>query len=93
MTKEDIDIKSKLDSIAWTVFRINRETNNTALFQVGKYRIGIYYYESRKIGNAVFTWGFTYNETHSAIIQKLTDCEKRLLFELRRANQNTRRTI
>ena len=91
MTKEDLDIKSKLDSIAWTVSRINRDTANTAHFDITKHGYIVNFYESEI---STFLCVIPFDEFGDPrTIQKLTDCEKRLLFELRRSNQNTRRTI
>ena len=90
MTKKDIDIKSKLDSIVWTVCKINQDTANTARFSITKNGLTVSFYET-KLEIVTFLCVILYDDPH--IIHKLRDCEKRLLSEFRRSNQNTRRTI
>lgn len=85
MTLEDIEIKTKLDSIAWTVYRINRDTSSYDVnFAMSNSQISVLFFESN-----IQACSFLIECDDPHLIDRLNDCERFLLKKLR--TQNNRR--
>lgn len=82
MTLEDIEIKTKLDSIAWTVYRINRDTSSYDVnFAMSNSQISVLFFESD-----LQTRSFLIGRDDPHLIDRLDECERFLLKMLRTRN-------
>lgn len=82
MTKEDIDIKSKLDSITWSVFRLNRDTPFKADISLTKSQLSVTLHSLCESRSPVFA-SLTYYSS-PRLFDDLDHCERFLLRALRR---------